>query len=176
MPDDATRDTGAQGRPLDELCEYVLDVHHGYAHGALPLIRGHLALLAEREPSFDAVQAAFTALAAHLDSHLAKEELILFPALAALAEAERQGAGRPPLAFPTVLHPIRLMEAEHVQLTQDLERLRAAAGVAARGAAVSVPGGRVLDELSVFAADLDTHLRIENDELFPRALELDRRL
>lgn len=176
MPDDATRDTGAQGRPLDELCEYVLDVHHGYAHGALPLIRGHLALLAEREPSFDAVQAAFTALAARLDSHLAKEELILFPALAALAEAERQGTGRPPLAFPTVLHPIRLMEAEHVQLAEDLERLRAAAGVAARGAAVSVPGGRVLDELSVFAADLDTHLRIENDELFPRALELDRRL
>ena len=176
MPDDATRDTGPQGRPLDELCEYVLDVHHGYAHGALPLIRGHLASLAERDPAFDAVQSAFIALAAHLDSHLAKEELILFPALAALAEAERQGAGRPPLAFPTVLHPIRLMEAEHAQLAEDLVRLRAAAEMAGRAAAASVPGGRVLDELSVFAADLDAHLRIENHELFPRALELDRRL
>lgn len=176
MPDDSSRNPGAHGRSLDALCEHVLDVHHVYAHGAVPLIRGHLAALAERDPSFVEVRAAFIALADHLASHLAKEELILFPALVALAEADRQGAGRPALAFPTVLHPIRLMEAEHVQLAEDLDRLRAAAGAIASGVTPSESGGRVLDELSAFAADLDAHLRVENDELFPRALELDSRL
>lgn len=176
MPDDSSRDARARPQSIDALCEHVLDVHHAYVHGAVPLIRGHLAALAERDPSFDAVRTAFTALADHLASHLAKEELILFPALVALAEAERQGAGRPPLAFPTVLHPIRLMEAEHAQLAADLDRLRTATGVVAHDAAASASGARVLDEIVTFAADLDTHLQVENDELFPRALELDRRL
>jgi regulator of cell morphogenesis and NO signaling len=169
-------DTAAQ--PLDELCEAILEQHHAYAHIAVPRIRGHLAAVMEQEP--DAVPATlpgvFADLADRLLSHLAKEENILFPALAAMAEAERAGRGRPPLPFPTVLHPIRVMETEHASLAAGLEQLTALAHgfVAPDGASAATR--RLLTELATFRDHLAAHLQVENDVLFPRALELDRRL
>ena len=177
MPDDPTRRApDAAGTSLDELCEAILDRHHAAVHGALPRIRGHLAALVEQEPDCAPLHAAFGALADHLASHLAKEEHILFPALVAMAQADRAGGARPPMPFPTVLHPIRLMEAEHARLAADLDTLCAAAGGFAPAPGDSAGRRRVLDELAAFAADLHIHLRVENDVLFPQALELDRRL
>lgn len=176
MADDSTRRAPDAAASLDTLCETVLERHHAPAHGALPRIRGRLAALVEQEPDCAPLHAAFAVLADRLASHLAKEEHILFPAFVAMAEAERAGRARPPMPFPTVLHPIRLMEAEHARLAADLDALAAAAGGFAPAAGDSEGRRRVLDELAAFAADLHLHLRVENDILFPRALELDRRL
>lgn len=177
MADEPTRsDLDAGGASIDTLCESILARHHAYAHGALPRIRGHLAALTEQEPALAPVHAAFGRLADRLASHLAKEEHILFPALVALAEAERAGRTRPPMAFPTVLHPIRLMEAEHARLAADLEALRQAADGFALAPGASDARRRVMGELAAFSADLQAHLRIENDVLFPRAVDLDGRL
>ena len=85
---------------LDRLCQEILERHHAYAHIAVPRIRGRLASLLEHEPGavHPALPAAFGELAELLVSHLAKEENILFPALAAMADAERIGGARPPEA------------------------------------------------------------------------------
>jgi regulator of cell morphogenesis and NO signaling len=176
MTDDSTRRAPDAAASLDALCEAILERYHASAHGALPRIRGHLAALAEQEPACAPLHAAFGVLADHLASHLAKEEHILFPALVAMAEAERTGGGRPAMPFPTVLHPIRLMEAEHARLAADLDALVAAAGGFEPASGDSEGRRRALDELATFAADLHLHLRVENDVLFPRALDLDRRL
>jgi len=165
-------------QPLDELCDEILVQHHAYAHVAVPRIRGHLATLREREPQAvpAELQEAFTALADRLLNHLAKEENILFPAIAAMADAERAGRGRPPLPFPTVLHPIRVMESEHTGLAAGLEQLTTLAHgyVAPDGASDATR--RLMAELATFRDHLAAHLQVENDVLFPRALELDRRL
>lgn len=164
--------------PLDRLCEEVLARHHAYAHVAVPRLRGLLALVRERDPDTipAALPAAFAELADRLLSHLAKEENILFPALAALAEAERAGSGRPPLPFPTVLHPIRMMESEHARLAGLLEQVTTLANGFVPPPNAAEPTCRLLAELAVFRDHLDAHLRVENDVLFPRALDLDRRL
>ena len=165
-------------QPLDALCDDILVRHHAYAHIAVPRIRGHLAAVLEQQP--DAVppqlSAAFAAIADLLVTHLAKEENILFPALAVMAEAERTGGGRPPLAFPTVLHPIRLMEAEHARLAEGLEALARLTNDFAVPAAASDSLRRLLEELKTFRDHVVAHLREENDVLFPRALDLDQRL
>jgi regulator of cell morphogenesis and NO signaling len=166
------------GLPLDSLCQEVLERHHAYAHVAVPRIRGRLAALLEREPGALApdLPTAFGDLAELLVGHLAKEENILFPALAAMADAERAGGGRPPLPFATLLHPIRLMEAEHVRLASALGVLTALAGdfVAPEGASDATR--RLMSELAIFRDQLVAHLQVENELLFPRALDLDRRL
>ena len=77
---------------------------------------------------------------------------------------------RPPLPFPTVLHPIRVMEAEHARLADGVEELTRLTG------GFAVPEGapdalrRLLEELKRFCSHLTDHLREENDVLFPRAL------
>lgn len=167
-------------QPLDALCDAIVERHHTYLHGAVPLIRGWLGTLMAREsqaaPALARVQAAFASLTDQVLGHLAKEEAILFPALAAMAQAHREGAMRPPLPFPTVLYPIRLMEAEHARLEEGLARVREAANGFAVPPSASETWHRCYRELARFEQAVHAHLRAENDVLFPRALELEQRL
>jgi regulator of cell morphogenesis and NO signaling len=171
-------ETAVESLPLDALCDWLVAETHARAHAAVPRIRARLAALAAREVSGAALglHEAFAAIAERLLAHLAKEENILFPALTALAEAERMGRSRPPLAFATVLHPIRVLEAEHARLTTGLEALDAVArelGPVLK----NDPAWRVLlEDLAAFRADLVAHVTFEAEVLFPRALELDRRV
>lgn len=167
-------------RPVDELCGLIVARHHAYVYRAIPYISRRLDTLAERESAAVAVladtRAAFADLAHQLLGHFAKEENVLFPALEAMAKADREGGYRPALPFPTVLHPIRLMETEHARIETAMDRLRQVTDgfVAPEGAS---DGWRQC--LSAFARldeDLRLHLRAENEVLFPRALELERRL
>ncbi len=118
------------GRPLDELCDIIVARYHAYLHRTLPLIRAELAGLTEPDSapagSLAETRAAFNELAHLVQGHLAKEEHVLFPALEALARADREGGSRPALPFPTVLYPIRLLESEHARIETALERLRQA--------------------------------------------------
>jgi regulator of cell morphogenesis and NO signaling len=144
----------------------------------VPRLRGQLAAALEREPDSvpAALPAAFAALADRPLSHLAKEENILFPALTSMAEADRSGRGRPLLPFPTLLHPIRMMEAEHARLAEALDELTVVASGFTAPEGASDSARRLMAELATLRHHLSAHLRAENDVLFPRALDLDRRL
>ena len=149
----------ADDAPLDELCQFIVLRHHAYLHRALPVIEAQLA----RVPGAE-VRAAFADLAGQLHSHLAKEENLLFPAIEALARADRQGSGRPALPFSTVLYPIRLMETEHARIEAAIAHLCA------------LTHGLGVTELTRLEEDVHEHHRAENEVLFPRALELEQRL
>jgi regulator of cell morphogenesis and NO signaling len=163
--------------PLDALCDRLVAGPHAWAHAAVPRIRSRLATLATREPMgrAAAVHRAFVDLADRLLAHLAKEENILFPALAALADAERAGQSRPPLAFPTILHPIRVLESEHERLMAGLAAVEALTG-GVDDAPVEDAWRAVLDDLAAFRAELVAHITFEAEVLFPRAVELDGRM
>ncbi len=150
----APRDDG----PLDELCQFIVSSHHAAFQLAIPLIESQLAGRAGAE-----VREAFADLANQLRSHLAKEENLLFPAIEALAQADRQGSLRPALPFSTVLYPVRMMETEHARIEAALAHLR------------EITEGLGLTELARLDADLHEHHRLENEMLFPRVLELERR-
>lgn len=171
-------DVAVETLPLDALCDRIVADTHARAHAAVPRIRARLAALAAREPHGTArdLHQAFAALADRLLAHLAKEENILFPALAALAEADRMGRSRPPLAFPTVLHPIRVLEDEHARLSAGLETIESLVRSHGQPAADDAAWRVVLDDLATFRAELVAHVSFATEVLFPRALELDRRV
>ena len=168
------------GRPVDELCGLILARHHAYVHRAIAFISRRLDMLAEREQAAVVVladtRAAFADLVHQLERHFAKEENVLFPAFEEMAKADREGGHRPALPFPTVLHPIRLMETEHARIETAMDRLRDVTDgfVAPEGA----PEGwrQCLSAFARLDENLRVHLRAENEVLFPRALELERRL
>ena len=167
---------GDPERPLDELCDFIVERYHAYLRRTLPLIGAELAALTEADPSIGEAQTVFTDLALDVRGHLAKEENLLFPSIVALARADREGGSRPTLPFVTVLHPIRLMETEHLRIETAMDRLRHLTH------AFAVPEGapdrwrHCLSELSRLDADLREHHRTENEVLFPHALELEQRL
>lgn len=182
MADDLiTGDRGdGPGGGLDEMCGLIVARHHAYLRDVLPAIGAVLARLTDADSAparaLADTQAAFADLALQLEGHLAKEEHVLFPALEEMARADREGGHRPALPFPTVLHPIRMMETEHVRIVSAMDRLREITNgfVAAEDASES--WRRCLSSCSRLDEDLRAHLRTENEVLFPRAIELERRL
>lgn len=165
--------------PIDQLCDSIVARHHVFVRRALPIIVDDLAASADGDgttgPQAE-TRAVVADLVHQLQGHLSKEENLLFPALVALAQAEREGRNRPPLPFPTVLHPIRMMETEHERIEATMARLRTLTRDFAPGHESSPAWRHCLGELSQLDADLHVHHRTENEELFPRALELERRL
>lgn len=165
-------------RSLDVMCDEIVERYHAALRRSLPRIRDELAHLEHAGSSsrLIAVSNAFAELAGRIESHLAKEENLLFPALEALSEAERTGAGRPPLPFVTLLHPIRLMEAEHVHIELALDRLRELVLEVDEPETLTAAWHQCMADLAQLDADLRDHHRTENEVLFPHALELERRV
>lgn len=165
--------------PIDQLCDQIVARHHAYLRRTLPVIVEDFARLGDDEGAggqLGETRGVVADLVQQLKGHLSKEENLLFPALAALARAERDGSGRPALPFPTVLHPIRMMETEHERIEVLMARLRALTREFVPGDDSSAVWRHCLAQLAQLDADLREHHRTENEELFPRALELERRL
>ena len=163
---------------IELLCDSIVDRYHASLHEALPRIRDEMQSMsaAAASPVVEMLRLAFAEVAEQIESHLAKEEHLLFPAIAELSIAEREGTRRPALAFATVLHPIRFMEAEHARIEMAVERLRELARAAAEPDTLSPNWHRCMADLATLDAELREHHRTENEVLFPRALELERRL
>lgn len=166
------------GASLDVLCDAVVDRYHASLQEQLPRIRDQLAAMSivASSPELAMVQVAFADVAGQIASHIVKEEQLLFPAIAALTDAEKAGIGRPPLVFATILHPIRLMEAEHGRIEMALDRLRELAKSVAMPVDTAQAWEACMADLTRLDAELRAHHRTENQVLFPRALELERRL
>ena len=166
------------GPPLDAMCNDIAARYHDALHRSLPHIRDLLWALCQSQPTraLQNVSVAFDQLAEQIESHLAKEENLLFPALESLAAADRAGGPPPILAFSTIVHPIRLMEAEHVRIEAALDRLRDATREVGEPESLSPSFGRCMTELAHLDAELREHHRAENEVLFPLAIDVERRL
>ncbi len=164
--------------PLDVLCGDIVERYHAALHRELPVIRDELSALCDAtdSPTLRDIRFAFSGLADQIEGHLAKEEHLLFPALAALAAADREGNRRPPMAFVELVHPIRVMEAEHLRIEAAMDRLRDLVLEVAEPDCLLPGWRRCLVALAQLDRNLAEHHRQEGDHLFPRALDLEHRL
>lgn len=160
------------------LCDAIVDRYHASLQEALPRIRDEMRSVsaAAASPELETLRLAFDDVSEQIAAHLAKEEHLLFPAIASLSAAEQAGARRPPLAFTTMLHPIRVMEAEHVRIESGLDRVRMLARLVPEPETLSPRWRRCMADLATLDTELREHHRTENEVLFPRALELERRV
>lgn len=167
-------DTSWTSLAPDDLATHIVATHHRYLWEELPLLEQLAEKVAtvhgERHPELAEVRRLVAALRAELEPHLAKEEQVLFPAVAALAAGDA-----PALAVP-LSNPVRVMLREHDQAGELLARLREVTG----GYAVPADGCASYRSLyeRLEAVEADTHLHVlkENHTLFPAALELDDRV
>jgi regulator of cell morphogenesis and NO signaling len=161
---------------IDTLCESIVERHHASLREALARIGGLLAHLEEAAAGqLASVRIAFEDVAEQVNANLAKEEYLLFPAIESLAAAEREQVRPPPLPFVTLLHPIRVMETDHARIEQAIDQLCQAAREVGEPFSLLPAWQRCLTDLAALDADVRAHHCTENEVLFPRALELERR-
>lgn len=159
---------------LTALIDHVLQKHHAYTKNALeelkPLIEKVVRVHGADHPELGELRVLFERLRDDMDMHLMKEERILFPYMLALEEDEPVSAPH----FGTVANPIRMMMMEHEaddailrQMVKITDGFSLPAGACASYTAL-------YQGLNELVNDLFQHMHLENNILFPRAIETER--
>ncbi len=162
---------------LGFLGDYITNMHHGYVRKVLPDLRAYSAKLAQvhgrRHPELITIYKLVEEVAEEMTSHMAKEEQVLFPYIKELS-ASRNGNSLDKPGFGTVQNPINMMEMEHEMVGQHMEEIRRLSD------GYTLPGDacgtyrvfyRMLEE---FETDLHIHIHLENNILFPKALDMEK--
>jgi regulator of cell morphogenesis and NO signaling len=171
----AARDWNTE--PLAELAAHIRTTHHAYTREAIARIPRLLdkvcSVHGARHPELLAIQPIFEAMAQELATHLMKEEMMLFPYIVRMEEASLAGEPVLPPPFGTVRNPVRMMMAEHDSAGDALRQIRAATNGYTAPPDACISFQTLYGALSEFEADLHQHIHLENNILFPRALELE---
>jgi regulator of cell morphogenesis and NO signaling len=165
---------------LDFLATYIVANHHAYVRRAIQTIGAHTRKVAgvhgERHPETVRIAERFAEVAEEMAAHRAKEEGMLFPYISRRAEAARAGQGAPIAPFGSVANPIRMMEMEHQAARGLLAAIRELSGDFTLPDDACTTYRVTYHELEEFEADLHRHVHLENNVLFPTALDLERAL
>ena len=144
--------------PLGALIDHIVSRHHVYLKTNLPRIEAMIAkVMHAHGAAVPPIAKVFTDMKEELDSHLMKEEAILFP----MIRDTNHGA----------LGPIRVMLAEHDSAGDALVTLRRLTQDYKTPAGACNTWKALYFELSDLERDLHRHIHLENNILFPRALE-----
>jgi regulator of cell morphogenesis and NO signaling len=164
---------------LEFLTRYIVTNHHAYVRQAIETIGAHTSKVAdvhgEHHPETREIAGLFRAIADEMTGHMAREERVLFPYIDALAAA-RRGGPMPVAPFGTVANPIRMMEHEHESAGATMAAIRRLSADYVPPADACTTYQVAWKELLAFEADLHQHVHLENNILFPKALELERTL
>ncbi len=164
---------------LEALSGHIVETHHAYVKRELP----RLAVLAQKvvnrhgatKPELPAIQSILAELDEELTQHLAKEETILFPYVVLLERASTQGGSRPRGCFDSVASPIAMMTQEHDAAGALLADMRRLSDGFTTPPEACPTYHAFYDGLKEFEKDLHQHIHLENNILFPRAIELEAR-
>lgn len=160
---------------LDELADYIVAHHHQYLRRQLPWIELILDKAVADHPQrgeLSRAAALFTSLKRKLDSHLRRDEQVVFPRIRELASATQQRG-----VFCGGLRPsIESAQTEYQTAAEDLARIRELTGGFKAPDDASTACASLMQALAELEAELDRHGHLENAVLFSRAIETERRV
>jgi regulator of cell morphogenesis and NO signaling len=173
---DAIEEAGAVSRddrdwarePLARLIDHIVTAYHAPLREELPRLRALSAKVAKvhgaRAWQLGRLDSALGELSAELVAHMRKEEEVLFPAIRRLESGDGSSA------FPLAV-PISVMEQEHEHAGELLAEIRALTD----GFSVPEWGCATVRALYHGLAELEAamhvHVHLENNVLFPRAVD-----
>lgn len=159
---------------LTELADHIEQVHHQYLKEELPRIevlsRKVVSVHGNGHPELLEIHKQFTALKEELESHILREERVLFPLCRRL---DRQ---HPDRFHGALEQPISVMVKEHEDAGEALAQLRRLSHNYTPPPDACNSFRRLYEALSRLESDLHQHVHKENNILFPRAIEAVARL
>jgi len=178
-PAPSGKDRDWRQEPLSELIAHIDSTHHKFVREETarlaPLFVKVCSVHSKNHPELLGMQATFAALVQELTMHLMKEEQVLFPYIVRMEEAVLQKEQVLPPPFGTVENPVAMMIHEHNSAGEALRTLRQASNGYAAPPDACVSYQTLYRALADFEADLHQHIHLENNILFPRAIEMEKR-
>lgn len=167
-----------QAEPLADLIDHINRTHHKYTREEIarlvPLFDKVCSVHGTNHPELFRLRASFQGLAQELSTHMMKEEMVLFPYIVRMEEAVFERAPVLPPPFGTVQNPVAMMMLEHDAAGEALRAMRQASAGYTPPSDGCVSYQTLYKALADFEADLHQHIHLENNILFPRAIEMER--
>jgi regulator of cell morphogenesis and NO signaling len=167
-----------QAEPLSELLAHIRSTHHVYTREEIarlgPLFDKVCSVHGKNHPELLRLREVFSGLAEELTTHLMKEEMVLFPYILRMEEAVVAKEPVLPPPFGTVRNPVTMMRNEHDEAGSALRNMREVANGYAAPPDACVSFQTLYQALAAFEADLHQHIHLENNVLFPRAIEMEQ--
>jgi regulator of cell morphogenesis and NO signaling len=152
--------------PLEELVNHIVNTHHAYLNRELPALSARVEKVyrvynQRYGQTLLGLPEVFGGLRAELETHMRKEEMILFPAI----------AGQRP--FAALANAIGVMESEHESAGEALAKIREITQDFNIPEYACVTYRALMNGLRELEQDLHIHIHLENNVLFPRAMQRD---
>ncbi|MGC9353003.1 MAG: iron-sulfur cluster repair di-iron protein [Mariniphaga sp.] len=158
---------------LSALADYIVNRHHAYVRKNIPFLKQNLDKITEvhgaNHPELVRVRDEFYASAGELTMHMQKEELLLFPYVKKMEEAQKANENLPSPPFGKVANPIAAMMAEHENEGERYMRISEQTNNYQVPADGCTTYEVTLKQLADFEKDLHRHIHLENNILFPKA-------
>jgi regulator of cell morphogenesis and NO signaling len=164
--------------PMTALIQHIVEKHHTFTKEELPrlerLLNKVCTVHGAQHPELLQLKTVFLDLKTELDPHLLKEENVLFPYLMNLETAVANHAPAPHAFFGTVQNPVRMMTLEHETAGDLLKEMRTITNDYAVPAEACMSYQTLYQALTEFEADLHQHIHLENNLLFPKAMQAEQ--
>ena len=162
--------------PSDLLIDYIEKTHHRFVEEKsavlLPFLDKLCKVHGHSHPEIFEINELFIGCAGELAQHMKKEEMILFPFIKQLENALRTGQDIEQPHFGTVENPIAMMKHEHEAEGDRFVKIAELTNNYTPPADGCTTYRVTFSMLQDFEQDLHKHIHLENNILFPRAIEM----
>jgi regulator of cell morphogenesis and NO signaling len=157
------------------LTQYIQSTHHAYIRKNLPLIMSFMykvsAVHGRQHPELIRMRTLMVSLQDELVTHLDKEEQILFPMIRSLFGSPAPEDSLCNLAVKSVEFPIATMISEHESAGEIMHVIEQLSDSYSCPTDACESYRFLYDSLDSFFRDLQVHIHLENNVLFPAATE-----
>jgi regulator of cell morphogenesis and NO signaling len=165
---------------LSRLVQHIVRVHHHCVRQDLPRLAEMASKLAairgERAPELAKVAELIEKLRSEMYTHIKKEEQVLFPFISQMDQESIVAYPSSHACFRSVTHPIFMMEQEHESAEHIVAEIISLTNHFEPPSWACTTHIALFNGLREFEADLKQHVHLENDVLFPRAIQLEAEL
>jgi regulator of cell morphogenesis and NO signaling len=166
---------------IDFLIDYIVNIHHTYLKKALPETKEQLEKFAEghqkKYPELTELVLVFKSLILEMLPHLQHEEEIIFPYIRQIAHAFHNKESYASLLVRTLRKPVEnVMNHEHESVNKILTQMRQLTNSYTPPPNSCVNHRVNFLKLLEIDTDLVQHMHLENAVLFPRSIEMEKKL
>lgn len=160
---------------LDSLVDHIINVHHKYVRENIPLLKEFTTKVArvhgESFPETVQIAQLFSTVTTEMEQHMLKEEQILFPYIKQIdATSKDQTPNVQPLCG-SINRLVRIMENDHDQVGELMKHIhKLSSNFTSPNNACNTFRVSYL-KLQEFEEDLHQHIHLENNILFPKAID-----
>lgn len=165
---------------LDFLADYIVNTHHSYVKKTIPDIRTYSEKVAKvhgaHHPELLVINQLAQEVCDEMSSHMVKEETVLFPYIKQLVAAKNNGNGKVTFGnLDSVETPVHMMEMEHELVGGNMDKIRSISNNFQLPEDACASYSYLFKTLDEFENDLHIHVHLENNILFPKAMDLEKK-